>query len=38
MYQEMPSGVSMRFGGIVNSIVDDVLLLVIEESGQIEGA
>lgn len=38
MCQEMPSGVSTRCGGIVDTTVRSGLVLVKEESGQIEGS
>ena len=37
MYQEMPSGVSIRCGGIVDTIMGGVQVLVKEKSRQIEG-
>ena len=37
MCQEMPSGVSMRWGGIVDTTAGSVRVLVKEECGQTEG-
>ena len=37
MYQEMPSGVSIRCGGIVDTIMGGVQVLVKEKFRLIEG-